>query len=183
MRPGKTASVEELQTIGRFESLRQRLRGENYVEHLDKPLAYWASTDRRLPLAFLSWALRELLDASFEELAQTPGVGQKKMKSFVKLLARVANTDPADLPTEINDLYLGLKNSSAGDSNCSDKGFDQAAISELQWEQWRGSVMRHGLGQEKLGLFASTLRNMTKGEFGIRRFRPISAIRCPKSKP
>ena len=159
MRPGKTASVEELQAIGRFESLRKILRGESYVEHLDKPLAYWAlPTDRRLPLAFLSRVLRELLDATFEELAQTPGVGQKKMKSFVKLLARVANTDPADLPTEINDLYLGLKNSSACNANCSDKRFNQAAISELQWEQWRGSVMRHGLGQEKLGHFASTLR-------------------------
>ncbi|MGA2797233.1 MAG: hypothetical protein ABSE63_06640 [Thermoguttaceae bacterium] len=163
MKSGKTASVEELQAIGRFESLRKILRLETYAEHLDKPLAYWAlPTDRRLPLAFLSRALRELLDASFEELAQTPGIGQKKMKSFVKLLARVANTDPAELPTEINDFYLGLKNPSVGDANCSDKGFDQAAISELQWEQWRGSVMRQGLGQEKLGRFASTLRNMTK---------------------
>jgi hypothetical protein len=163
MKSGKTASVEELQAIGRFESLRKILRTDTYVEHLDKPLAYWAlPTDRRLPLAFLSRALRELLDASFDELAQTPGIGQKKMKSFVKLLARVANTDPADLPTEINDFYLGLKNPSAHDPNCSDKGFDQSAISELQWEQWRESVMRHGLGQEKLGRFASTLRSMTK---------------------
>jgi hypothetical protein len=163
MRPAKTASVEELQAIGRYESLRNILRGDAYAEHLDKPLAYWAlPTDRRLPLAFLSRALRDLLDSSFEELAQTPGIGQKKMKSFVILLARVANTDPADLPTEINDFYLGLKNSPARDSNGSDKDFDQAAISELQWEQWRGSVMRHGLGQEKLGRFASTLRNMTK---------------------
>jgi hypothetical protein len=163
MKSGKTASVEELQAIGRFESLRKILRSETYAEHLDKPLAYWAlPTDRRLPLAFLSRVLRELLDASFEELAQTPGIGQKKMKSFVKLLARVANTDPAELPTEINDFYLGLKNPPANVPYCSDKGFDQAAISELQWEQWRASVMRHGLGQEKLGRFASTLRNMTK---------------------
>ncbi len=83
MRPGKTASVEELQAIGRFESLRKILRGETYVEHLDKPLAYWAlPTDRRLPLAFLSRALRELLDASFEELAQTPGDRAKKDEIF-----------------------------------------------------------------------------------------------------
>jgi hypothetical protein len=163
MRYDKTASVEELQTIGRFESLRKILHSETYREHLDKPLAYWAlPTDRRLPLAFLSRALRELLDASFEELARTPGIGQKKMKSFVKLLARVANTDPADLPTEINDFYFGLKNTSARDPNGADKAFDQSAISELQWEQWRASVMRHGVGQEKLGRFASTLRNMTK---------------------
>ncbi|MGD0654652.1 MAG: hypothetical protein ABSA16_09930 [Thermoguttaceae bacterium] len=163
MRPVKTASVEELQAIGRFESLQKILRSETYVEHLDKPLAYWAlPTDRRLPLAFLSRSLRELLGASFEELAKTPGIGQKKMKSFVKLLARVANTDPADLPTEINDFYLGLKKSSACDPNRSNTAFDPAAISELQWEQCRASVVRHGLGQEKIGRFAPSLQNITK---------------------
>ncbi len=115
-----------------------------------------------MPLAFLSRPLRELLDSSFEELARTPGIGQKKMRSFVKLLARVANTDPADLPTEINDFYLELNKNPACDTNNSDKRPGPGTVSELQWEQWRASVMRHGLGQEKLGRFASSLRNMTK---------------------
>jgi hypothetical protein len=163
MRPSKPASVEELQVIGRFESLGKILHSETYVEHLDKPLAYWAlPTDRRLPLAFLSRALRELLDTPFEELAQTPGIGQKKMRAFVKLLARVANTDPAELPAEISDFSFGRKTASAADPYCSDNGFDQSTISELQWEQWRSSVMRHGLGHEKLGRFASSLQNLTK---------------------
>jgi len=163
MRPGKTASVEELQTVGCFESLRKILRGEAYTEHLGRSLAYWAlPTDRRLPLAFLSRPLRELLDASFEELSQTPGIGQKKMKAFVRLLARVANTDPADLPTEINDFYLGLRTSPDRDAHRTQNTRGTKTVSELQWAQWRASVMKHGLGQEKVGHFASTLRNMTK---------------------
>jgi hypothetical protein len=169
----KTASAEELQTVSRFESLRKLLRSDTYVEHLDKPLAYWAlPTDRRLPLAFLCRALRELLDASFDELAKTPGIGQKKMKSFLNLLARVANTDPADLPTEINDFYLGLNKTPASDPNSSSNhAFDPAAVSELQWEQWRAGVARHGLGQEKLGRFAHSLQNVAKVAWNV----PLSA--------
>ena len=163
MRSSKTASVEELQAIGRFECLRKILLSETYVEHLDKPLAFWAlPTDRRLPLAFLSRALRELLETPFEELAQTPGIGQKKMLSFVKLLARVANTDLVEMPADINVFYARVKHSSTSDRQCSNTGFDPATISEIQWEQWKASVMRHALGQEKLGRFASSLQNMTK---------------------
>ena len=163
MRPSKPASVEELQVIVRFENLGKILHSETYVEHLDKPLAYWAlPTDRRLPLAFLSRALRDLLDTPFEELAQTPGIGQKKMGTFVKLLARVANTDPTELPADIDDFSLGKKTAAAADPHISDNGFDKSTISELQWEQWRSSVMRHGLGHEKLGRFASSLQNLTK---------------------
>ena len=48
----KSASVEELQVTSRFESLRKILLSKDYVDHLTKPLAYWAlPTDRRLPLA------------------------------------------------------------------------------------------------------------------------------------
>ena len=50
MKFSKTASVEELQVISRFESLRKILLSEQYADHLKKPLAYWAlPTDRRLP--------------------------------------------------------------------------------------------------------------------------------------
>ena len=91
----KSASVEELQVVSRFESLRKILLSEQYVDHLKKPLAYWAlPTDRRLPLAFLGRTLEDLLRTPFSELSSTPGIGQKKICSFVKLLARAANTDP-----------------------------------------------------------------------------------------
>ena len=104
MRLGKTMSAEEIQVIGRFEGLRKILLGPAYAEHLDKPLCYWAlPTDRRLPLAFLGRTLRDLLGVPFAELAATPGIGRKKIASLVQLLARAANTDPAELPAVILD--------------------------------------------------------------------------------
>ena len=102
MKLSKTASVEELQVISRFEGLRKMLLSDQYADHRQKPLAYWAlPTDRRLPLAFLGRSLEDLLGVPFSELSNTPGIGQKKMCSFVKLFARAANTDPAELPTEM----------------------------------------------------------------------------------
>ena len=104
MRLVKTVSVEELQVASRFEGLRKLLLSEPYADHLDKPLAYWAlPTDRRLPLAFLGRRLRDLLSVPFVDLSATPGIGRKKMGSFVQLLARAANTDPALLPAETID--------------------------------------------------------------------------------
>ena len=102
MRLGKTASVEEVQIVSRFESLRKILLAEAYADHLDKPLAYWAlPTDRRLPLALLGRTLGDLLNTPLADLSATPGIGRKKIASLVQLLARAANTDPAELPTEI----------------------------------------------------------------------------------
>ena len=101
----KSASVEELQVISRFEGLRKILLSEQYADHLKRPLAYWAlPTDRRLPLAFLGRTLEDLLQTPFSELSSTPGIGQKKICSFVKLLARAANTDPSELPTDSDPL-------------------------------------------------------------------------------
>jgi hypothetical protein len=163
MRLSKTASIEEIQTISGFESLRKILLSDTYSEHIDKPLAYWAfPTDRRLPLVFLSRSLRELLDASYEDLAKTAGIGQKKMVSFIKLLARAANTDPVELPANIDHFRLGVKNPSATDPEFSNNGFDPINVSELHWEKWRASIVRHGLVDEKLGRFASSLQKMTK---------------------
>ena len=89
MKSGKTTSVEELQTIGRFESLRRILVTDQYADHLDKPLAYWAlPTDRRLPLAFLSRTLGELLSTPFAELSETPGIGQRPSSSSVRAPVR-----------------------------------------------------------------------------------------------
>ncbi len=158
----KTASVEELQVIGRFESLRKILHSDQYIDHLKKPLAYWAlPADRRLPLAFLGRTLEDLLRVPFAELSGTPGIGQKKISSFVKLLARAANTDPSDLPTETIELPAIIAQS--GETNGkSVGGFSAASVSEVVWGQWRASVLKHGLGSEKLGRFAPTLRNMTR---------------------
>ena len=160
MKLGKTSSVEELQVVGRFESLRKILLSDSYADHLDKPLAYWAlPSDRRLPLAFLGRTLKDLLETPFDELAATPGIGQKKVRSFVKLLSRVANTDPAELPIEV--AALGVDGHGVLPRAASN-GFDPASVSEVVWSQWRTVVLEHGLSQEALGRFAPTLKNMTR---------------------
>ena len=161
MKFAKSASVEELHVISRFESLRKILLSEQYADHLKKPLAYWAlPTDRRLPLALLGRSLEDLLGAPFSELTNTPGIGQKKICSFVKLLARAANTDPSDLPTDL--VSSPVLESETADGEADDDGFNSTAVSEVVWAQWRASVVKHGLGGERLGRFAPTLRNMTR---------------------
>ncbi|MGO9110404.1 MAG: hypothetical protein ACLP9L_14370 [Thermoguttaceae bacterium] len=159
----KSASVEELQVTSRFESLRKILLSEQYADHLKKPLAYWAlPADRRLPLALLGRTLEDLLQTPFSELSDTPGIGQKKICSFVKLLARAANTDPSELPTD-DIIPLPAKESEDREPQGeSVDGFSPASVSEVVWQQWRASVIKHGLGDEKLGRFAPTLRNMTR---------------------
>jgi hypothetical protein len=163
MKFNKTASVEELQAISRFESLRNILLSEEYADHLKKPLAYWAlPTDRRLPLAFLGRTLEDLLNTSFAELSNTPGIGQKKICSFVKLLARAANTDPSELPTDAVHLPREDEETADADGAAAANGFNPATVSEVVWGQWRASVVKHGLGNENLGRFAPSLRNMTR---------------------
>jgi len=164
MRLGKTVSVEELQVVSRFESLRKSLLSEAYADHLDKPLAYWAlPTDRRLPLALLGRTLGNLLNTPFAHLSSTPGIGRKKIASLVLLLGRAANTDPAELPTDI----LALQDGAARQADCAGADvdvdrFDPSAVSEVSWAQWRASVVRHGLAGESLGRFAPSLQNMTR---------------------
>jgi hypothetical protein len=155
----KSSSVEEFQVISRFESLRDVLLAERYAEHRTRPLAYWAlPTDRRLPLAFLGRLLGDLLATPFEELSATPGIGQKKIGSFLKLLERVVETDPEELKAE-KQVLAGHGGPPRSDPR---EDFDPAGVSEVVWAQWRASVVRHGLGGEKLGRFAPSLRNMTR---------------------
>ena len=158
----KASSLEELQVVSRFESLRKILLSAEYADHIDKPLAYWTlPSDRRLPLAFLGRTLRDLLGTPFIELTATPGIGQKKIRTFVNLLGRVANTNPADLPNDLDtppDPCPPL--SSNGNGQC--QAFDISAVSEVVWAQWRSTVVKHGLAHEVFGRFAPSLRNMTR---------------------
>jgi hypothetical protein len=185
MRLGKTASVEELQMISRFESLRKVLLSEAYADHLDKPLAYWAlPTDRRLPLAFLGRTLRDLLAAPFAELSATPGIGRKKTASLVLLLARAANTDASQLPTVILDPTLG-DSTSSNTGMADNEDFDPTNISEVTWAQWRASVVNHGLTHEMLGRLAPTLKDMTRviwsRPLGDYIYRTLGEIRTMKT--
>ncbi|MCE5302934.1 MAG: hypothetical protein LLF97_07480 [Planctomycetaceae bacterium] len=163
MKLAKMVSVEDLQVASRFGSLRKILLSDAYADHLNKPLAYWAlPTDRRLPLAFLSRTLRDLLNDSLAELSATPGIGRKKIASFVQLLARAANTDPASLPAEALDPVAAAAASGEGSAEGGDLAFDPTNISEVMWAQWRADVVRHGLGGEAIGRFAPSLRHMTR---------------------
>jgi len=163
MKLRKTSSVEELQVTSRFEGLRKILLSPEYAEHLDRPLAYWAlPTDRRLPLAFLGRPLGDLLRSSFAELSDTPGIGEKKLCSFVKLLARAANTDPSELPTDGLDLSDGHGAAAGNGESAGAEDFDPDNVSEVAWGQWRASVARHGLGHETLGRLAPSLQSMTR---------------------
>jgi hypothetical protein len=160
MKSDKKSSIEQLQVLGRYESLRKILLSESHRNHLDKPLAYWAvPTDRRLPLALLGRTLDDLLRTPFEEIAATPGVGGKKIRSFVKLLTRAAETTPAQLPV---DLSTQIKHVGGAADEASSNGFDPASVSEVVWAQWRQTVLKRGLEREPLGRFAPTLKNMTR---------------------
>ncbi len=161
MKRDRTSSVERLQVISHFQSLRRILTSGAYADHLDKPLAYWAlPTDRRLPLAFLGRTLEDLLNTPFDELSKTPGIGQKKMGSFVKLLARVANTDPSELP--LDPIPVSQSHQAADAAMSDGNGFDPASVSEVMWSQWRASVVKHGLGEEPVGRLAPSLKNVTR---------------------
>ena len=162
MRLGRASSLEELQVISRFESLRKILLSDEYAEHVEKSLAYWTlPTDRRLPLAFLGRTLKSLLTTPFTELTATPGIGQKKIRSFVGLLARVANTNPAELPIDVSPLAVGPEPQRSLDGS-GGSALDPATVSEVVWAQWRATVVKHGLTHELLGRFAPSLQNMTR---------------------
>jgi hypothetical protein len=163
MKSIKTVSAEELQVASRFEALRKILLSEAYADHLDKPLAYWAlPADRRLPLALLGRTLRDLLDTALVELSATPGIGRKKTATLVQLLARAANTDPAELPSEIFDPSNSASQAIGASVQTNALQFDPSMVSEVSWAQWRASVVRHGLTGETLGRLAPNLQNMTR---------------------
>jgi hypothetical protein len=158
MKRTRSTSVAELQTCGRFEELRKTLLEPRYAEHLAKPLAYWAQpTDRRLPLALLGRRLGDVLHTAFADLSRTPGVGQKKLVSLLKLLARAAETRPGELPSAVAHAVAEPRVEKPAEGN----GFDFGDVSEVVWDRWRTSVVRHGLGGEPLGRLAPTLRELT----------------------
>ncbi len=156
-----TASLEQLQLINRFETLRRLLSTEQFNRHLERPLAYWAlPSDRRLPVAFLGRTLRDIVNTPYAELAATPGIGRKKMCSLMKLLDRAAHTDAADLPEDLSPSTE--KGGGPMVREPSRNGFDASNVSELVWDQWRASVVRHGLGKEPLGRLALSLKDISR---------------------
>jgi hypothetical protein len=154
----KATSAEDYKLQSSFEAVRKVLLHEKFAERLDKPLAYWAlPSDRRLPLAFLGRTLRDLLEASFEELTSTPGIGQKKIGSLVKLLHRATGDGPPLAPFGINNL---LSEGRDGEQRVLSKNgrFDPAVVSEALWARWRETIRQHDVLREKLGRLAPSLQ-------------------------
>ena len=159
MKLGKRASVEELQILGRFEQLRKVLLSDQYLKHLEMPLAFWVlPTDRRLPMVFLDRTLGDLLNTPFAELRASQGVGQKKLHVFLVLLARAARSSPSELCKQHTVTTVrGEKPRAAVGAG---DGFDPTTVSEVVWVQWRATVVKWRLEGEALGRFASSLEGM-----------------------
>jgi hypothetical protein len=153
----KASTAEEFQLLTSFESVRKTLLADRFADRLQKPLAYWAlPNDRRLPLAFLGRTLGELLHTPFQQLSATPGIGHKKITSLVKLLHRATSDLPPTVPFGLEETAHAPEPRLAA----LPKEFDPAIVSEALWAEWRETVRRHGLGHEKLGRLAPTLRNL-----------------------
>jgi hypothetical protein len=158
MKMNKASSVEDYKIVSSFQSLRKTLLDDKFADRLEKPLAYWAlPNDRRLPLAFLGRTIKDLLATPFEELSATPGIGQKKISSLVKLLSRATKDHPPAVPfglTEMTESKRPVEEQPARPS----MSFDPAIVSEALWAQWQQTVVDHQLGREKLGRLAPTLQ-------------------------
>ena len=133
---------------------------DKFADRLEKPLAYWAlPNDRRLPLAFLGRTIKDLLATPFEELSATPGIGQKKISSLVKLLSRATKDHPPAVPFGLTELTEDKKADDAVEKpSTAHASFDPSIVSEALWAQWQQTVIERGLGREKLGRLAPTLQ-------------------------
>ncbi len=149
----RSKAIENAKLSSSFGSLRKSLLTETNENRLDKPLAFWVRpSDRGLPLVLLNRSLRQLLETPFGELSNTQGVGQKKMRTLVRLIRRACD-DPADeLPEAVDE--------ATGDDCGSNGSFDVDRISESQWTHWRARVRYHDLASEKIGRLAPSLEEV-----------------------
>jgi hypothetical protein len=158
----KPTSVEHFRYASSFENLRKTLSNGQYADDQEKSLAYWVvPSDRRLPQAFLGRKLSDVLDTPFDDLASTPGVGQKKMKSLLKLLTRIAQRQPAapdpaalDAPERRN----GSRRQRG--QNGHQDGFEVGTVSEETWRQWAKAILASGMAQEQIGKLAPSLQSL-----------------------
>jgi hypothetical protein len=148
----KAISNDRYRLVGTYERLRKSLLERPDDGRLDKALSYWVlPTDRRLPIAFLDRTMRELLAQPLDDLMATPGVGHKKILGFFDLLKRAAKATAPDAP-------FGLSSEAPKRPKSTATGFDATIVSESLWTQWCETVLRYGLGPEKLGRLAPSLQ-------------------------
>ncbi len=151
----KTSSADDVSLGVRFDELRSRLLQSRYEDRLSRPLEFWVlPSDRRLPLALLGRSLRELLTMPFEEITATPGIGQKKINSLVKLLDRATHDEPPTVSVG------GTASEERPGEPVDTTRFDPAIVSEALWTEWRETVRQFDVGDEPLGRLAPSLQRL-----------------------
>jgi hypothetical protein len=151
------SSVEYFKHASSFQGLRKTLVSERFADDQEKTLAYWVvPSDRRLPQAFLGRTLSDVLNTPFEELSATPGVGQKKIRSLLKLLSRISQRQPAapDPALEEPEPRKGSRRLRT------ENGFDATAVSEETWRGWAEAIRAAGMAQEAVGRLAPSLQSL-----------------------
>ncbi|HEX3727351.1 MAG TPA: hypothetical protein VHV08_13955 [Pirellulales bacterium] len=159
MKMNKASSVEDYKIVSSFQSLRKTLLDDKFADRLEKPLAYWAlPNDRRLPLAFLGRTIKDLLATPFEELSATPGIGQKKISSLVKLLSRATKDHPPAVPFGLSEMNDAKRATALEKPRRQVTSFDPSIVSEALWTEWQQTVIKYQVGGERLGRLAPTLQ-------------------------
>jgi hypothetical protein len=156
----KIQNAEELKLKSSFNAIKAVLAEQRYADRLDYQLAFWTlPSDRRLPLSLLDYPLRRVLSATFDELARTPGIGQKKLASLILLLERAAKDTPPSTPITVDAELRSAGPVPEEEFLPLDDGgrFDPSLVSEALWHQWRETVVLHELDDEKLGRLAPSL--------------------------
>lgn len=151
-------TAANLMLASNFTHIRDILLDEQFQSRWDKPLAYWTlPNDRRLPIALLGRPLGEILKTPFEQLAATPGIGEKKIKTLLILLQRAQNeVTAAQEESEDPDMSV------SPNLSCLDENgiFDPTVVSEAMWADWRETVKRHDMLDYALGRLTPTLQEM-----------------------
>lgn len=157
------ARTQHFELAARFEKIRDLLLTDRYATRLKNPLAYWAlPADRRLPRALMHRVLGDLLRTSFDSLAATPGIGQKKMHSLLRLLDRALHSDELEQERLDDSARDAVNDWTAAPTGGLPVHGDPANISEVTWAKWRAVVVERGLGHEPLGRFAKNLHDLPR---------------------
>lgn len=164
MYSGKANSIEAFRFAEQFERLCHRLATQEFETHRRHTLAHWAlPTDRRLPLAFMGRRLNDVLSADFNELANTPGIGEKKLRTLIVLLERAATTPSEALPRPICEQQDAASPDISPETEQEPREpVDADSVNELSWRRWQMAVVQHELSEATFGQFAPSLRDMTR---------------------
>ena len=142
-----TSPAIDCRLVMGFEEVRRKLLESDLSSGGEKPLGYWAlPDDRYLPLVLMNRKLREVIGMDFDALYSTPGVGPKKLGALIALLHRATVPAPR---CESEPLAANGVSAYSG-------------MSEARWEQWRASVLGHGLERETFGRLAETLQELPR---------------------